>query len=127
MHVILMGLLLVCRNYVVQNVLSLKTERVSDGIAWRLEGKCVELAKQLGGSYIVEKCIEASELGMVCVVREIVGTPKAAMELAQDIFGNHVIQTALKKTKVHQLLLLLTNQFFTTIFNHPLFFVLCCV
>lgn len=103
---ILMGML-VCRNYVVQNVLSLKKKSVSGGIVRRLQGKCVELAKQHGGSGVVEKCIEASEFGMVCVVREIVETPKASMELAQNLFGSYVIQTALNKTKVHQLLLLL--------------------
>lgn len=85
-------------NYVVQNVLSLKNE--SHAVVVGLRGQFVELALQQGGSHVVEKCMEASPLGLVYVVREIVETPKASLQLAQDQFGNYVIQKALKKTKV---------------------------
>ncbi|KAH6825664.1 hypothetical protein C2S53_018536 [Perilla frutescens var. hirtella] len=88
-------------NYVVQNVLTLKNDGVTGGIVSRLRGECVELAKQQGGSHVVEKCIEASDYGIASVVQEIVETPKASLQIAQNQFGNYVIQTALKKTKEH--------------------------
>lgn len=84
-----------------QNVLSLKNEGISARIVLSLRGQFVELGLQQGGSHVVEKCIEASDFGMVSVVKEIVETPEAAFNLARDQFGNYVIQRALKKAKVN--------------------------
>ncbi|XP_057765049.1 putative pumilio homolog 8, chloroplastic [Salvia miltiorrhiza] len=87
-------------NYVVQNALSLKNE--SAGIVLGLRGHFVELALHPGGSHVVERCMEVSHLGLVYVVKEIVETPKASLRLAQNQFGNYVIQKAFKMTKEHR-------------------------
>lgn len=89
-----------------QNVLSLRNRDVTARIVFSLRGQFVQLAKKTGGSHVVEKCMESSDFGIVSVVQEILVNPKASFRLAQDQFGNYVIQTALKKTKVINILLL---------------------
>ncbi|KAG8385849.1 hypothetical protein BUALT_Bualt03G0088000 [Buddleja alternifolia] len=86
-------------NYVVQHVLGLKNIDVTCKILQRLQGQFVELAKKKNGSHVVEKCIQSSEAGTIYVVQEILGSPKAAFQLAQHQFGNYVIKRALVNTK----------------------------
>ncbi|KAG6394146.1 hypothetical protein SASPL_144726 [Salvia splendens] len=38
-------------------------------------------------------------IGLVYVVKEIIVTPQASLQLAQDLYGNYVIQKGLKETK----------------------------
>lgn len=88
-------------NYVVQCLLSLRNEpTLSSLVVLGLRGKIVELSRQRGGSHVVEKCMMASDHGLVCVVKEIIITPQASMLLAQDLYGNYVIQKAFKEIKV---------------------------
>lgn len=95
-------------NYVVQSLLALKKEpQVSSSVVLGLRGRIVELSQQRGGSHVVEKCMMASDLGLVYVVKEIIITPRASLQLAQDLYGNYVIQKGLKETKV----LFLLSQF----------------
>lgn len=84
-----------------QNVLTLKNDGMSARIVLGLRGQFVELGLTQGGSHVVEKCIDASDFGIVSVVKEIVETPQASLNLARDQFGNYVIQRALKKAKVY--------------------------
>ncbi|KAL1537248.1 pumilio 18-like [Salvia divinorum] len=87
-------------NYVVQFLLSLRDElKLSSLVVVSLRGRIVELALQKRGSHVVEKCIMASNLGLMYVVKEIVITPKASLQLAQDLYGNYVIQKAFKEAK----------------------------
>lgn len=89
------------RNYVVQNLLTLKNKGIKARIVLALQGQFVELALTQVGSHVVEKCIETSNVGLVSVVKEIVETPQASFNLARDQFGNYVIQKALKTAKVY--------------------------
>ncbi|PIN17488.1 hypothetical protein CDL12_09852 [Handroanthus impetiginosus] len=85
-------------NYVVQNVLSLKDSQVIAKILRCLRGQFIHLAQKKEGSRVVEKCMESCNLGTVFVVEEILHDHTAPFLLAQDQFGNYVIQKALKKT-----------------------------
>ncbi|KAL0296480.1 UNVERIFIED_CONTAM: putative pumilio19 [Sesamum radiatum] len=87
------------RNYVVQNVLGLKEGDITSKITDCLENEFIRLAVRKEGSLVVEKCMEASNNGIIRVAAEIVNRPGAAFRLARNQFGNYVIQTALKKTK----------------------------
>ncbi|KAL2235752.1 pumilio homolog 18-like [Sesamum indicum] len=64
-----------------------------------LENQFIRLAVRKEGSLVVEKCMEASNNGIIKVAAEIVNYPGAAFRLARNKFGNYVIQAALKKTK----------------------------
>ncbi|CAK9182257.1 unnamed protein product [Ilex paraguariensis] len=86
-------------NHVVQHVLSLDNLEISEKICDRLRGKYVELSLKKGGSHIVEKCIKSSLKGLVYVVHEILNTKNAPSKLARHMFGNYVIQTAIKTSK----------------------------
>ncbi|KAL2524117.1 putative pumilio8 [Abeliophyllum distichum] len=86
-------------NYVVQHVLTLRNESVTEKILHCLKGQFIHLAQIKGGSHVVEKCIQFSECGMRNVIGEILENRKAPSHLARDQFGNYVIQKALKMTK----------------------------
>ncbi|KAL2235751.1 UNVERIFIED_CONTAM: putative pumilio 21 [Sesamum indicum] len=86
-------------NYVVQNVLSLRNGDITNKIIDCLENQFIRLAVRKEGSLVVEKCMEASNNGIIKVAAEIVNCPGAAFRLARNKFGNYVIQAALKKTK----------------------------
>ncbi|KAL0409140.1 UNVERIFIED_CONTAM: hypothetical protein Sradi_1848400 [Sesamum radiatum] len=86
-------------NYVVQNVLGLKYGDITNKITDQLQNQFIRLAVRKGGSLVVEKCMEASNNGIIRVAAEIVNCPGAAFQLARNQFGNYVIQAALKKTK----------------------------
>ncbi|KAL0398877.1 UNVERIFIED_CONTAM: putative pumilio21 [Sesamum radiatum] len=86
-------------NYVVQNLLSLRNTDITNRITGRLQNQFIRLSMIKGGSHVVEKCMEASDNGILAVVEEILDCPKAPFQLVRDQFGNYIIQTALKKTK----------------------------
>ncbi|PIN01157.1 Translational repressor MPT5/PUF4 and related RNA-binding proteins (Puf superfamily) [Handroanthus impetiginosus] len=88
-------------NFVIQNILELRDLNVTAKILTCLKGQFVYLSQKKGGSHIVERCMESSYIGLECVVQEIVKTPNAAILLAQNQFGNYVVQRALKMTKIH--------------------------
>ncbi|KAL0303189.1 UNVERIFIED_CONTAM: putative pumilio19 [Sesamum radiatum] len=87
------------RNYVVQNFLGLKDGDITNKIIDQLQNQFIRLAVTKEGSLVVEKCMEASNNGIIRVAAEIVNCPGAAFRLARNQFGNYVIQAALKKTK----------------------------
>ncbi|CAA0815427.1 Putative pumilio homolog 8- chloroplastic [Striga hermonthica] len=86
-------------NYVVQKVLDLKNSDVTSRILCVLRGKHIVLARNKVGSNVVEKCMMCSEVGLLDVVNELLSDPKTPFQLAQDHFGNYVIQKALLRTK----------------------------
>ncbi|XP_027158037.1 putative pumilio homolog 8, chloroplastic [Coffea eugenioides] len=88
-------------NYVLQRVLGLKVDPVTQQICYSLRGQYVELAQRKSGSHVVEKCLESSELGLSLVIKEIFNNDKTLRLLARDQFGNYVIQTALRIAKLH--------------------------
>ncbi|XP_059624807.1 pumilio homolog 12-like [Cornus florida] len=86
-------------NFVVQHVLGLHNHDLTLDICTRLRGNYIQLSTTQTGSHVVEKCIRLSREGMRYVVEELIKSNKL-LELARDQFGNYVIQTALKTTKV---------------------------
>ncbi|CAI9760237.1 unnamed protein product [Fraxinus pennsylvanica] len=98
-------------HYVVQHVLALRNASVTDKILHYLQGRFIHLARIKGGSHVVEKCIEFSESGMLCVIKEILDSQNAPSHLARDQFGNYVIQKALKITKLRGATLLYKSLF----------------
>ncbi|KAL6562316.1 hypothetical protein OROGR_003323 [Orobanche gracilis] len=86
-------------NYVLQNVLALNNRQVNKRIFNCLLGHFVVLAKRKVGSHTVEKCMEISELWLLCVIGEILKCPQTPQVLAQHLYGNYIIQKALRMTK----------------------------
>lgn len=95
----------------VQYVLSLKDENSTRIICICLESQYTHLAEKKGGSHIVEKCIRSSEFGMRSVVGALLKSEKALFRLASHQFGNYVVQTALKVTKVNNLFINPSHKF----------------
>ncbi|KAK2968428.1 hypothetical protein RJ640_004434 [Escallonia rubra] len=88
-----------CGNYVVQHVLNLQNQELTEKICDKLRGHYRELSSKKGGSHVLEKCI-SSKRGMVLVVEEFLDNEKTLGQIARDQYGNYVIQRALKATKV---------------------------
>ncbi|CAA0817989.1 Unknown protein [Striga hermonthica] len=86
-------------NYVLHNVLKLNHKEVHRRIFMCLRGQFVQMARKKVGSHIVEKCMEISENWLLSIVEEILRSNEAPQELAEDQFGNYVIQKALRMTK----------------------------
>ncbi|KAK4360091.1 hypothetical protein RND71_022320 [Anisodus tanguticus] len=85
-----------------EHVLELGDEEISSKIFSQLEKQYLTLAFKKGGSHVVEKCIVSSKSGMISVVDVLLTDEKALVQLANDPFGNYVIQKALKSTKDHR-------------------------
>ncbi|KAL0409124.1 UNVERIFIED_CONTAM: putative pumilio21 [Sesamum radiatum] len=86
-------------NYVVQNLLGIKHKDITKKIMRRLHNQFMQLAVIKGGCLVVEKCMEASDDGIIAVAEEILYCRRAALQLARNQFGNYVIQALFKKTK----------------------------
>ncbi|KAL0398873.1 UNVERIFIED_CONTAM: hypothetical protein Sradi_2230600 [Sesamum radiatum] len=91
--------LVLFRSQTNENLLSLRNTDITNRITGRLQNQFIRLSMIKGGSHVVEKCMEASDNGILAVVEEILDCPKAPFQLVRDQFGNYIIQTALKKTK----------------------------
>ncbi|KAL0290557.1 UNVERIFIED_CONTAM: putative pumilio21 [Sesamum angustifolium] len=74
-------------NYVVQNLLGLKNEDVTKKITSQLQNEIMGLAKRRGGCLVVEKCMEASDDGIITVAMEILDNGRALLRLAGNQFG----------------------------------------
>ncbi|KAK3034995.1 hypothetical protein RJ639_033373 [Escallonia herrerae] len=88
-----------CGNYVVQHVLNLQNQELTEKICDKLRGHYRDLSSKKGGSHVLEKCI-SSKRGMVLAVEEFLDNRKTLGQIARDQYGNYVIQRALKATKV---------------------------
>ncbi|CAH9137581.1 unnamed protein product [Cuscuta epithymum] len=86
-------------NYVVQEVLMLRNDEITQKICDRLKRDYLRLSFKRSGSRVVEKCIQASEYGLDSVVETLLNSEKSLALLARDRFGNYVIQTALQTAK----------------------------
>ncbi|KAL0310230.1 UNVERIFIED_CONTAM: putative pumilio19 [Sesamum calycinum] len=76
-----------------------KNEDVTKKITSRLQNEIMGLAKRRGVCLVVEKCMEASDDGIITVAMEILDSGRALLRLAGNQFGNYVIEAVLKKTK----------------------------
>jgi hypothetical protein len=92
-------LCVVSRNYVLQHVLGLHDPVCTESICFLLRGKYVLLSSQKGGSHVVEKCLNSP--WMDYAIQDFINCDDRLWQLARDRYGNYVIQTALKATKVH--------------------------
>lgn len=77
-------------------------------ICKKLRGHYIYLSTKKSGSHVVEKCMEACSSAVMHALEEIL-EKKQALELARNEYGNYVIQTALRATKVIHLLLFHTT------------------
>ncbi|KAL0288063.1 UNVERIFIED_CONTAM: putative pumilio21 [Sesamum calycinum] len=73
-------------NYVVQNLLGLKNEDVTKKIMSRLQNEIMGLAKRRGGCLVVEKCMEASDDGIITVAMEILDSGEQLFDLLEIIW-----------------------------------------
>jgi hypothetical protein len=89
-----------CRNYVIQFILSLKIEWATSKVVDELEGHFGNLSMQKCGSHVVEQCLKQAP-HVVCdkIMNELMNDPKLP-HIMLDQYGNYVIQTALKESKV---------------------------
>ncbi|CAH9077119.1 unnamed protein product [Cuscuta europaea] len=86
-------------NYVVQEVLMLRNDEITQKICDCLRRDYLHLAFKRSESRVVEKCIQASEYALDSVVESLLSSEKSLVLLARDRFGNYVIQTALQTAK----------------------------
>ncbi|CAH9050936.1 unnamed protein product [Cuscuta epithymum] len=86
-------------NQVVQEVLMLKNEEITQKICDRLKRSCMHLALKKSGHHVIEKCIQTSHYGLKSIVECIVSSEQNFSRLACDRFGNYVIQTAIEIAK----------------------------
>lgn len=66
----------------------------------RLQGNFEHLAHKQGGSHVIENCIRSCPQGLNLVVKELAKNGEALYRITKNMFGNYVVQTALKETKV---------------------------
>ncbi|XP_030942396.1 putative pumilio homolog 8, chloroplastic isoform X1 [Quercus lobata] len=100
-------------NYVVQYLLfGLRKPSITRKILAQFEGKFVALSLNKFGSHVVQKCLQ--ELGEECsnrIIMELTCSPNVFLNVAQDNFGNFIIQGALAVSKgaIHERLVSLIN------------------
>ncbi|KAL0284141.1 UNVERIFIED_CONTAM: hypothetical protein Sangu_2474800 [Sesamum angustifolium] len=70
-------------NYVIQNLLGLKNEDATKKITSRLQKEIMGLAKRRGGCLVVEKCMEASDDGIITVAMEILDSGEQLFDLLE--------------------------------------------
>ncbi|KAI3878197.1 hypothetical protein MKX03_009724 [Papaver bracteatum] len=107
-------------NFVVQHVLE-RHPYTASLICNELISKryLFPLSKNKYGSNVVEKCIESNATDVV--VSQLLSDCKQLVELAQDKFGNYVVQKALKLTKGNALrqLVDVLRKCWSQLENHP--------
>ncbi|KAI3949472.1 hypothetical protein MKW92_040578, partial [Papaver armeniacum] len=80
-------------NFVVQHVLE-RHPNTANLICNNLRGHLFRISKDKYGSNVVEKCIETNATNVV--VTQLFCDCNQLVELAQDKFGNYVVQKSLK-------------------------------
>ncbi|KAI3854822.1 hypothetical protein MKX03_004215 [Papaver bracteatum] len=83
-------------NYVVQDVLD-HHPYTANHLFEIIRADLFRLSMDMHGSPVIEKCISSGAIDNV--VSELLSDSKQLVELAQDKYGNYVIQKALKETK----------------------------
>lgn len=82
-------------NFVIQHILGLNNPGVDNSICRSLQGQVSELSMMKEGSYIVELMVRKP--GLVQFVVEDILSSGRIVQVANDRYGNYVIQTALKE------------------------------
>ncbi|KAH9727065.1 Pumilio [Citrus sinensis] len=83
-------------NYVVQHVLSLEDPFLIDAICFALRGHYVDLSLTKCGSFVVQKCLKYQN-AVHYIIEELLNSDQI-LQVANDKYGNYVIQTALAET-----------------------------
>ncbi|KAI0527039.1 hypothetical protein KFK09_002635 [Dendrobium nobile] len=89
-------------NYVVQFVLDLKDPRTTAAVLNQLKGNYEHLSMQKYSSNVVEKCLKFSgENNCVQIIEELMNSPRLR-QILQDKYGNYVMQSALRESKMYR-------------------------
>lgn len=92
--------LIICRNYVVQYIFQLELSWAEIEVLEQLEGHYGDLSMQKYSSNVVERCLEnAGEEQRARIIQELINHPRLD-QIMQDPYGNYVVQTASRITKV---------------------------
>ncbi|KAJ4723740.1 Pumilio-12-like protein [Melia azedarach] len=83
-------------NFVVQHVLKLENPDLIKKISSVMTGHYIGLSTKKGGSFVVQKCLKYE--GMLHNIVEEFLNSNRIFQVANDRYGNYVIQTALEET-----------------------------
>ncbi|KAJ4723738.1 pumilio-like 12-like isoform X1 [Melia azedarach] len=83
-------------NYVLQHVLKLENLDLIKKIRYAMTGHYIDLSMQKGGSFVVQQCLKYEEM-VQYIVEEFLNSNRI-FQVANDRYGNYVIQTALEET-----------------------------
>ncbi|XP_047309480.1 maternal protein pumilio-like [Impatiens glandulifera] len=86
-------------NFVMQTTVQFLGMEVGEYVCARLKGQYVALSITKNGSHLVEKCIRYNPRGIFYLVEDLLEDPKTLMKVAQQEFGNFVVQSALELTQ----------------------------
>lgn len=87
-------------NYVLQHMLQLKSAQLTELLVSQLQGNFANLSQNKYASNVVEKCLTESRPSVSAnIILELVRSPNPS-SLLVDPYGNFVIQSALKVSKV---------------------------
>ncbi|XP_026450918.1 pumilio homolog 18-like [Papaver somniferum] len=114
-----------CGNFVIQHVIRLDSPMYTftEIICKKLRGHYVQLSMDKCGSYVVEKCIYSTVIGMQLASVDFL-INDTLVELVQNQNGNYVVQTLLETTKIkdqslYRMLFFKLKQYSKDIQNHP--------
>ena len=89
-----------CRYFIIQHIIEFEDTSIVKCLCESLRFYYVTLATTQYGSHIVEKCIKLNLQELSFLVEDILQDPKKLMIVAQQEYGNFIVQSALKLTKV---------------------------
>ncbi|KAL5834453.1 hypothetical protein ACOSQ4_013950 [Xanthoceras sorbifolium] len=85
-------------NFVVQHIMGLENPKFIELTCLALKGQFVDLSLTKCGSHIVEKLLKLKAQVVISYVANDFLNSNRILEVASDIYGNFVIQTALKES-----------------------------
>ncbi|CAA7393317.1 unnamed protein product [Spirodela intermedia] len=83
-------------NYVVQHIFDLGEEKYEERLCWEVRSHLLQLCTQKNGSHVVEKCLASA--GGRLLLEDLV-SHKKLLQIAQDSYGNYVVNAALRLSK----------------------------
>ncbi|PIA38405.1 hypothetical protein AQUCO_02800246v1 [Aquilegia coerulea] len=112
-------------NYVLQKVLALEDPVITKDICNKMKDLVAQLSTQKHSSYVIEMCLQSTWMEIV-VLALLKLNPKQVSLLAQDQFGNYVLQKALTLTKYNRndlyqrlVTLLMQEKLILSLQHHP--------
>lgn len=87
----------VCGNYIIQTIICFWNVKDVENVLKGIDGYYGELSNKKYSSNVVEKCIEKSEILLKRYINEV--SKNGIDEVIKNIYGNYVIQKALKISK----------------------------